>query len=81
MRWLTLINNIRKPWPGELPLSVNKQDNIYALLLNPKTGYYERVYLELRYGCNGPYFVQDKKAQAVYEREQDKEFNRFATGK
>lgn len=57
MLWSTLFHRI-----GKQPLRITQHKHVYALLENPKTHLWERVYLELKYDNNGvPYLVRSSK--------------------
>lgn len=72
MRWSTLFNQL-----GHQPLRITQKKNVHAVLWNPKTHNYEKVFLMLRFDNYGqPYLVKDEKAQAVYEKEQDAKFRK-----
>lgn len=56
MKWLTLWIKL-----GKQPIKITQNNDVYALLKNPKTNRYEHVPLCLKFDShNKPYFVQEK---------------------
>lgn len=73
MRIMTLVKQLSlctdtSPW---------QKLHIYVLDRNPRTGLYERTYLDLRYRPDGrPYFVPNQNQEKLRERDRRQESRR-----